>query len=500
MQVLFGIIELLQATFCNMLVILVYQQSAHWVLICKGNNCYQKTLPMKKLIYILILMVPVVITAQPPWFKSSPSENTWVNVGNPGFSAGGADYSNIVIGPDQKPYTAYNDAAFGMRASVMKYDGTSWLNVGTAGFTPAQADRISLALSPGGTPYIAFLDYVVSKGVSVMKYNGSTWEYVGDTGFSNSNSEWPRIAFSPSGEPYVSFIDENHISVMKYNGSQWIYIGPRKFSDQCYFDDMSFSPADGLPYVTYDDFPLGDRATLDKFDGTNWVHVGNPGFSAGGFAWLNLAFDQEGQPYVGYCDFTTQYDKLTVMTYNGSSWQNLGNPGFNPGYPQYPALAVGPDNLPCIVYDQYIGKTSAMKFNGSDWVFVGDTGFSAGGAERLDIAIDSLGRIYVAYADFGNGGRETVMKYDTISVGVIEHQKSQLSIYPNPATDKIIVEKAELSTPGHLIIANLSGQEFLQLNVTGQITIVDISTIPSGVYLVKLVDEKGVQVRKIIRQ
>jgi len=455
---------------------------------------------MKTLFYILLLLFPAVLTAQQPRVRSSSSDINWMNVGNPGFSDGLADYSNIVIGPDQMPYTAFNDNAYGMRGCVMKYDGSGWEYVGTPGFTPAQADRISLALSLTGEPYIAFLDYSVNLRTSVMKYNGSGWEYVGDTGFSYTNAEWPRIAFSPSGEPFVSFIDEDHISVMKYDGSQWTYVGPRQFSGLCWYDDMAFSPSDGMPYVAYSDSDLGGRATLDKFDGTDWTHVGDPGFSAGGLTWLNLAFDQSGQPFAGYCDFEAPDDALTVMTFNGTDWENVGEQGFNPGWPLYPAMAIGLDNMPCIAWEEYFGKVSAMKFNGSEWIFIGNQNFSAGGAQRLDMAIDSSGRIYVAYSDGAYDGKETVMKYDTVSVGVPDRKQTHLSVYPNPASDKITIEKAESRYPDQLFILNPDGKEMLRRTLTGRITAIDISDLPAGMYMIRLVGEHSVQVSKIVRK
>ncbi len=43
---------------------------------------------MKKLIYILMFVFPVVALTQQPWYKYSPMDYAWKYVGNDGFSQG----------------------------------------------------------------------------------------------------------------------------------------------------------------------------------------------------------------------------------------------------------------------------------------------------------------------------------------------------------------------------------------------------------------------------
>ena len=82
-------------------------------------------------------------------------------------------------------------------------------------------------------------------------------------------------------------------------------------------------------------------------------------------------------------------------------------------------------------------------------------------------------------------------------VGISEPTISPLTIYPNPSSNFITIE-----TPDHdqFTILNLSGQELLHRELIDPKTQIDISTLPSGVYVVKLVGENGVQVGKFIKQ
>jgi hypothetical protein len=74
---------------------------------------------------------------------------------------------------------------------------------------------------------------------------------------------------------------------------------------------------------------------------------------------------------------------------------------------------------------------------------------------------------------------------------------SAMKICPNPASTNITIEAP---SPGHFSILNPNGQPLITRQVTEAKTVVDISTLPSGVYVVKLVGEKGVQVGKVIKQ
>ena len=91
------------------------------------------------------------------------------------------------------------------------------------------------------------------------------------------------------------------------------------------------------------------------------------------------------------------------------------------------------------------------------------------------------------------------MYYDA-PAGISELKSSQISIYPNPSSDYITIETSATLTKSHLSILNLTGQEFLTRQISESKTVIDISPLPSGVYFVRLTNEKTVEVGKIIKQ
>jgi hypothetical protein len=194
--------------------------------------------------------------------------------------------------------------------------------------------------------------------------------------------------------------------------------------------------------------------------------------------------------------------KATVMKFDGTNWMNVGNTGFSADEAWYTSLAFSPSGQPYVAYEDMSisGKATVMKFNGTNWVNVGFVGFSKGQVWFPSVAFSPSGQPYVAYTDFGNDFKATVMKYDSVFVGVNEHQESRLSLYPNPATDKITIETSATPAQSQLSISNLSGQQLITRPITEPKTQLNVSSLPSGVYFVRLTSDKSVAMGKLIKQ
>ncbi|MFH1161452.1 MAG: T9SS type A sorting domain-containing protein [bacterium] len=77
---------------------------------------------------------------------------------------------------------------------------------------------------------------------------------------------------------------------------------------------------------------------------------------------------------------------------------------------------------------------------------------------------------------------------------------SLFSIYPNPAFTQITIETSAIPIDSKLSILNLNGQKLITRQITEPKTQLDISTLPNGVYIVHLTNDRTVEVRKIIKQ
>lgn len=142
---------------------------------------------MKKFSFIIcILFLSFIVYAQQPWIKSSPLNDMWMNVGNLGFSPGGALNINLVFNPiDNQPYVTYVDENSWLPL-VMEFNGTNWMIVGSSNISPRQAFKTCLAFSSSGQPFLAFGDDVNGNKATVVKLDGNNWVYIGNEGFQGS--------------------------------------------------------------------------------------------------------------------------------------------------------------------------------------------------------------------------------------------------------------------------------------------------------------------------
>ena len=88
----------------------------------------------------------------------------------------------------------------------------------------------------------------------------------------------------------------------------------------------------------------------------------------------------------------------------------------------------------------------------------------------------------------------------TTSVMNIIPLSENIDIYPIPAFEKISVETSPVIKESMLTIYNISGQELIKQQIKNNKTEIDISNLTRGIYFVKLITGKTVEVRKIIKE
>jgi len=461
---------------------------------------------MKNLLLCFLICFPLYTIAQHNEITSMASDSTWKYVGSPGFSLSPINFNSIAISPTGQPYVIYDDSAGMFKATVRMFDGTKWDTVGTPWVTPQEVNDAQIVFNHKGQPFITFTevrDTTVS--ARVLKYNGSKWDTVGGSFISSCNSYSPKLAFSPTDEPYLAFregVMTGYLGVVKYNGTEWVWVGniERLFAD-IHSISLVFNPVDGQPYVAFDVLsPYTDHvANVVKFNGTVWVYVGNKGFSPVIIGDVALAFNSAGQPYVSFGDNSVIF-KATVMKFDNSQWVFVGDEGFSNGEAISPKIVVNPiDNLPNVAFnDQGLKEAVVMKFDGNHWINVGGDVVNKDYAGFLKLAVNATGQLYLAYADYEHGYKLSVATFKTYT-GIPNNRQCDLSIYPNPASDKLVVDVLVGSPKLELSILNLQGQQVLNRKLWDANNIIDISPLPSGVYTVKVTEATTQMVRKFIK-
>ncbi|MFA4853644.1 MAG: DNRLRE domain-containing protein [Bacteroidales bacterium] len=74
---------------------------------------------------------------------------------------------------------------------------------------------------------------------------------------------------------------------------------------------------------------------------------------------------------------------------------------------------------------------------------------------------------------------------------------NSLSVYPNPATNNLIIEAPQKAS---IEILNLQGQLIKTLAASSNKTSVDVSAFPSGVYFIRVKTEKRVTIKKFVKE
>jgi hypothetical protein len=97
----------------------------------------------------------------------------------------------------------------------------------------------------------------------------------------------------------------------------------------------------------------------------------------------------------------------------------------------------------------------------------------------------------------GNNSESFSNKKLNFYTGLNEYQIRNLSIYPNPANDKLYIEIDEKAT---LEIINYQGKIYDVKTLKENTNNIDISMLSSGIYTLRIKTEKGIAVRKLIKE
>ncbi len=243
-----------------------------------------------------------------------------------------------------------------------------------------------------------------------------------------------------------------------------------------------------------------------------------PLFLAHGTADETVYFDV-GHPF-GYNGFPETYGSLPVS-------QQLENYGFQPetyfvfgaGHEFYGANngmwgTMGPNNY----WDTIFAKVDTFYYS----VHKPSASFQSTGFENVYTFFDySTGATQWQW-DFGDGsfsdkqnpvhefltsGRykvtemvlnnltswDTTSVYVDIFVSVSENPEQQLIIYPNPVSDKILIN-------GNYATAIIYGADGNKLRETHDIQHIDVSNLPAGIYFIKLTSGKGNFTKRFIKK
>jgi photosystem II stability/assembly factor-like uncharacterized protein len=397
---------------------------------------------MKKLL-LMISILFISSSAFPQWFPLSSGTNERIR---------------SIHFPDIN--TGY---AVGFNGMVLKTSdgGSTWTQILSGTSTDWY---YSVYFTDSLTGYVAG-DKVWQCGVILKTVDGGiTWNSF------NSNAKYlTSIFFVDANNGYA--VGDTTILKTTNAGSTWTTLisGVNEVLRTVYFPDLDTG------YI------VGNAGTILKTTngGANWIDL-----SIGGNTTLCSVFFTD--PETGYA---VGYNGLIIKTDNGgTSWSTkiIGSGDFysifftNPNT-GYTAGSFAPMLKTCNGGTDWWSLLSGSYYEIYSICFVNaDTGYAAGENGTILKTINGGG--------FFEG------------VNDLSSESTTLIINPNPASTLITIGTPVNPINGRLSIVNPTGQEILSQHITDMKTVIDISTLPNGVYFVKLSNDKKVEVGKFIKQ
>jgi hypothetical protein len=122
-----------------------------------------------------------------------------------------------------------------------------------------------------------------------------------------------------------------------------------------------------------------------------------------------------------------------------------------------------------------------------------DDADGCGTSSALTFDTDGLGQVYVIVEGWGNESGEFEIAINANYLDLNELNSSSFSLVPNPASSEISLT----GYSGDIEIVNLSGQSVIKTNIlSGQP--IDVSNLSNGAYVVKLLNNSTLVVKKLM--
>jgi hypothetical protein len=310
------------------------------------------------------------------------------------------------------------------------------------GGTPLSAANLALTFTPNGSTATA--------AISSVKKNNSTSEGAADilTGGETTVRVFLAITGTPSGVETIEIKPANGSSVYDQAGNAMSATqtsGVKTLNDQ-------LPPFLTVPAVSNLGANQGTLTLQADSTGTGYftllsgsgtacgtgAQVAAGQDSAGATAYrhgsLHLAANVPGSYTVrnlaqstGYTVCFTADDGLTIQGtpatvnltttaaagFTNPIWNSVGSTGISTAQADYTTIAFAPDGTPYLAFEDYNNsqKATVMKFNGTGWEVVGNAGFSDGVPWYMSLAFAPDGAPHVVYQDGAHSNYATVMKY-----------------------------------------------------------------------------------------
>jgi len=470
---------------------------------------------MKSFISWLLAIILLNFTSQAQsWSKLGTGSSGFNTIGEGIYSICSDNHNNI--------YAAgwLNDSS--LNQVVSKWNGASWSRLGVGSSVLNLFNDITQIIADtSGNVYVVGQSFS-SSGNVVAKWNGSTWSSLGAFSF---NGQILTACLDRFGNLYAAGCFTDTLSdtvsktcVAKWNGSSWSELGTgiHALNGNNVINTLCTDSA-GNVYAagvfTDSATSLGGNLYVAKWNGTSWSELG-AGVAHqvfGDYQIFSIIADPAGNIYAAGI-----FGPDHVMKWNGVSWSAVGA-GSDSLFHSDAIFSICMDvygNLYAAgrIREAISGNRFVARWNGTIWSELG-TGTNALSANEdvQSICSDGNGNIYAGgiftdtsislLVDTTYYHPFYVAKYTnpTTSVAPVRNLSADVSVYPNPANDLVIIyaKNAKTSQVRFLDVKGSVVSVYAPPASAETLTI-SVKDMPNGVYIMQLQTSVGMVARKLV--
>jgi hypothetical protein len=458
-------------------------------------------------------------------------------VGTAGISSADSYFQSLCLDALDNPVVAYRDNGIGSVTVVQRWTGSNWEIISGAGIPGGPANYQSLALTDAGDPVVAYEDISNASKTTVRHWDGSAWVAYGGPGISASTALFQSLTLDASGYPVVAYYDQaefGRTTVKRWNGSEWNVVGTTGFTASVTSNSTRWLQIDdqGNIVLAYASGPLYAKRYAAALLSTNNItgplcagsdlivtYSTSATYNAGNTFTTQLS-DATG-------DFTNPVDIGTANA-TGSGTINCTIPlgtaagsGYRIRVISDDPVNVGADNGTDLVIN---APPANVSFSGlpADIICttakpIGLTGDPAGGlfsgpgvtGTLFDPATAGVGLHTVTYTYTNASGCSASvdqLAHVEICTGTMQplDANALAVVFPNPVTEVMNIEWSNTAVRSHMItLADPFGRAVdvrrLMTGVGAKRSALDLSDLPSGLYLLNLIDGDANQVVRVVK-
>jgi hypothetical protein len=251
-----------------------------------------------------------------------------------------------------------------------------------------------------------------------------------------------------------------------------------------------------------------------------WVQMGSDidAESAGDYLGYQVSLNDEGNILAASAIFDnlngTHSGSIFVYEFINGDWEQVGNTitgeaeennfGVSVSLNAAGDIVAGgaPTNSGVAIW---AGNTRVFQLQDDEWIQIGDDidGDAQEDQSGTSVSLSADGAMVAIGAIQHNLGAGQVRVFKNATVGVDEKEMTleNVSIYPNPATDRVTLDLSDNNSPD-IYLYDITGKKVYHkhLQSANKTLSIDLSDFMSGVYLVKIYDDHKMYSGKIIKK